>query len=222
MSRSTVIWTGTVPTPRASVHDRILQAAKHLFASKGYDNISTAAIARLAQTSESQLVKYFGSKDGLLEAIFNQIWQKITWDARHAMRGLESPGEKLTVLIEIALTAIGKDPAIKVLMLFEGRRVRKDGQMVMLDPGFLEFVRLTDDVLRQMRDAGEVRSDLHLEGVRSALMGALEGLLRDQLLARRVGYPARYSATDTREIFNVLMASLMVPRVSARNKRRRV
>lgn len=35
-------------------------------------------------------------------------------------------------------------------MLFAGRRVRKDGQMVMLDLGFLESVRLTDGV-RQLR-----------------------------------------------------------------------
>jgi hypothetical protein len=35
-------------------------------------------------------------------------------------------------------------------MLFAGR-VRKPEQMVMLDLGSLEFVRLTDDVLRQLR-----------------------------------------------------------------------
>src|SRR5688572_7518797 len=51
----------------ASSHDRILAAAKHLFATRGYESSSTVAIARAAGTSESQLMKHFGSKEGLLE-----------------------------------------------------------------------------------------------------------------------------------------------------------
>jgi len=59
------------PDRSASSHDRILMAAKQLFASRGYENTSTVAIARLAGTSESQLMKHFGSKEGLLEEIFD-------------------------------------------------------------------------------------------------------------------------------------------------------
>ena len=48
--------------PVLSSHDRILAAAKRLFASQGYEATSTMAIARLAGTSESQMMKHFGSK----------------------------------------------------------------------------------------------------------------------------------------------------------------
>ena len=58
-----------------SSRDRILQAGKRLFAQRGYENTSTIMIARAAHTSESQLVKHFGSKYGLLEAIFDLGWQ---------------------------------------------------------------------------------------------------------------------------------------------------
>ena len=34
----------------------------------------TASIAREAGSSESQLIRYFGGKAGLLEAIFNESW----------------------------------------------------------------------------------------------------------------------------------------------------
>ena len=43
------------PTFGASFHDRILQAAKSLFATKGYENTCTVAISRAAGSSESQL-----------------------------------------------------------------------------------------------------------------------------------------------------------------------
>lgn len=84
--------------------------------------------------------------------------------------------------------------------------------MVVLAPGFLEFIRTIDSILKEMRDAGQLRRDLHIEGIRSALMGLCEGLLRDQLLAQRVGYPARYSARQLREIVNAILPALTSPR----------
>src|SRR5208337_2344458 len=65
------------PYPPLSSRDRILFAAKRLFALNGYENTSTVAIAREAATSESQLMKHFGSKQGLLVAIFDRGWASI-------------------------------------------------------------------------------------------------------------------------------------------------
>ena len=44
----------------------------------GYENTSTVAIAREAGTSESQLMKHFGSKQGLLVAIFDRGWASMS------------------------------------------------------------------------------------------------------------------------------------------------
>src|ERR1700692_4254072 len=60
-----------------SFRNRLLVTAKTLFASLGYDNISTAVIARNAGTGESQLMKHFGGKAGLLETIFTEGWERI-------------------------------------------------------------------------------------------------------------------------------------------------
>ena len=53
---------------------RLLQAARSLFARNGFEQTSTSAIAREAGTSESQLVRYFGTKAGVLDAIFEEAW----------------------------------------------------------------------------------------------------------------------------------------------------
>jgi len=199
------------PTFGASSRDRILQSAKSLFAAKGYAKTSTVTIARTAGTSESQMMKHFGSKDGLLAAIFEESWQRINWSARQAIQNLTSPSEKLLVLSGVVMSALDRDPELKLLMLLEGRRFRKEGQMVSLAQGYLEFVRLTDDVLSEMRDAGLLRPGIHLQAMRSALMGALEGLMRDQLLARRVGFPAQYGAEELREAFRGVFNSFIRP-----------
>ena len=192
-----------------SSRDRILQAAKSLFASKGYDYTSTVAIARLAGTSESQLIKHFGSKEGLLEAIFEQSWQRINWGVRQSIRALDSPVDKFHALVDLTLTALTKDSELNVLLLLEGRRILKSGQMILLDQGFLEYVRMADGILREMQEAGQLRADVRVETVRSALMGAIEGLLRDKLLSERVDYPALHTTKQIREIFTLLMAAFM-------------
>src|SRR6266478_8449606 len=94
-----------------SSRDRILQAAKHLFARRGYENTSTVAVARAAGTSESQLMKHFGSKEGLLEAIFNAGWDEMSYTFS-AIHQLHAPTEKLEVILELILAALDRDPEL--------------------------------------------------------------------------------------------------------------
>jgi AcrR family transcriptional regulator len=180
--------------------ERILRAAKTLFADSGFENTSTMSIARLAQTSESQIVKHFGTKEGLLEAIFEDGWKHIA-QAFGAIEYLPSPGSKLQALVGLILTKLEEDAQLKQLFLFEGRRIRREGRMVLMTQGFLQLVRTADKLLKEMRDLGQLRSDLHLEGIRSALIGMLEGLLRDKMLASRIPYSASFNAEDIRKLF---------------------
>src|SRR5579859_7162581 len=89
-------------SPQVPVHQRILQAGKALFATRGYEKASTVAIARLAGTSESQLMKHFGSKEGLLEAIFDTSWERLSTHFA-ALQNMKSPREKLYSLLETFL-----------------------------------------------------------------------------------------------------------------------
>ncbi len=191
----------------ASSHDRILIAAKQLFASRGYENTSTVAIARQAGTSESQLMKHFGSKEGLLEAIFDDGWNTLTARVSE-LNSVASPRDRLRKLLELMLAAMERDPDLKKLMLLEGRRIRKEGQMVMITSGFLQFVRFLDGILADMRSAGQLRSDISNDALRSALMGMFEGMLRDQLLAQKTGFPSRVNAADLKHIFDIFIPAL--------------
>jgi AcrR family transcriptional regulator len=201
----------TTPSSR----DRILTSAKQLFASRGYENTSTVAIARQAGTSESQLMKHFGSKEGLLEAIFDQGWENMGYLIR-SIHDLTSPSEKLQVLLELVLNGLDRDRELKELLLLEGRRVRKEGRMVMLTQGYQGFVRVVDGILAEMKAAGQLRSDLDPQLVRSALMGMFEGMLRDQLLAQRVGYPAGYSSAQIRHFVDTVLSSFLNATAAAR------
>jgi TetR/AcrR family transcriptional repressor of uid operon len=194
----------------SSARERILAAAKHLFARDGFDNTSTIAVARAAGTSESQLMKHFGSKEGLLEAIFNAGWDEMsyTFSAIHQLR---APTEKLEVILELILAALDRDPELKELMLLEGRRIRKGGHVVLLTQGYLKFIGVLDAILLEMRAAGELRDDVSLDSIRSAMNSIFEGMLRDQVLASRMGYPAHFDRAELMHIFRIVLGAFLVP-----------
>lgn len=194
--------------PSESSRDRILHAGKHLFATRGYENTSTIAIARAAGTSESQLMKHFGSKDGLLEAIFEHGWQQM---AAHleAVRQMTGAMEKLTALLFGTMEALDRDPEMKELMLLESRRIRKQGNQVLLTAGFIEFMKLVDSILKDMRRDGQLRPELNPAALRSAIIGLTEGMMRDELLSQRMGYTSPFNSQDMRAVMTVLMPAMV-------------
>ena len=193
--------------PGASSRDRILSAAKQLFAARGYENTSTVAIARLAGTSESQLMKHFGSKEGLLEAIFDAGWQRLA-GALVSLRQIPSPVQRMGALLDATLAGMERDPELKKLMLLEGRRIRREGRMVLTTAGYLGFVGAIDEILAEMQKAGQLRKDINPQAVRSAFIGIFEGILRDQMLAEIDGFPSTASADDLRQLFGLMLPAL--------------
>ena len=192
-----------------SSRERLLRSAKKLFAAQGFEQVSTSEIARSAGSSESQLVKHFGGKQGLLEAIFSEAWDEIVALAQQAFERTASPVERLWVVAETFLTAVERDPEIQFLILMEGRRVRREGLRITLTEGFLRFVGLLDDILAEMSRAGLLRADVHPQAVRSTLMGVVEGLLRDRALASVAGYCAQYDLRQVPTIFHLVLGSFL-------------
>jgi len=192
-------------SPEASSHDRLIAVAKHLFSTSGYENTTTVAIAREAKTSESQLVKHFGSKEGLLEAVFEQGWGKL----RLQMAGLQTaqtPQRQLKMLMHMVAQLFSADPELRDLMLLEGRRIRREGKMIMLTRSYTEMVAFVDSLIQKAepRRASEYPPQL----IRSSLMGLFECLLRDIVLHERFGYPAGYSVADAEKFVSDLVDRL--------------
>jgi len=191
--------------PEASSHDRLIGVAKHLFSTSGYENTTTVAIAREARTSESQLVKHFGSKEGLLEAVFEQGWAELRMQMA-TLQTISSPQKQLKVLMHMVVQLFTEDPELRDLMLLEGRRIRREGKMIMLTRSYTEFVAFVDSVI-QRAQAGRP-SEYPAQLVRSSLIGMFEGVLRDFVLHERFGYPASYSLAEAEKFVSSLVDRL--------------
>ncbi len=197
----------TVKPSAPSSRERILFAGKSLFAQDGYENTSTVAIAREAGTSESQLMKHFGSKQGLLSAILERGWTSIMARVQALPAGAQ-PRERLFGMLEAIVIESENDLQLKKLMTLEARRVRKDSRDVLMGRSYQQYVDLMGTVLSDMRAAGQIRRDLNLGAVRSAFIGMIENLLRDQVAAERSELRAGYAFDDVRHLIEVLLLGL--------------
>ncbi|HUR82495.1 MAG TPA: TetR/AcrR family transcriptional regulator [Thermoanaerobaculia bacterium] len=164
---------------------RLLNAGKMLFARHGYEQTSTAAIAREAGSSESQLIRYFGGKAGLLEAIFNDSWSGLNMMVEPILAGTQHGRDGILSLLTMMVRALSRDLDIAFLFLFEGRRMRGHSPEVLLSKGFQEFMKHVSAQIERGREDGSFRKDLDPRVLCSAMFGGAEGMVRDRVLSQR-------------------------------------
>jgi AcrR family transcriptional regulator len=210
----------TKATPPFSSRDRILIAGKQLFARNGFENTSTVTIAREAGTSESQLMKHFGSKQGLLTAIFERGWESINERVRAAAHN-DAPTARLFGVLEAVVIELEDDPDLKDLMMLEAHRVRKDNHEVLVSRGLQHFAGTVEAILNDMRRQGQIRPNVNLDAVRAAFTGMMEGLIRDRVVAKRSEFRANYGFEDVKKVLEIMVAAFRgdgVPALKELNK----
>ncbi len=164
-----------------------MATAKAMFSTNGYDNTSTAELVREAGTSESQLIKHFGSKEGLLEAIFDEGWSKLDF-IFVAARVNTNPVQRLRMVFELVTEGFQNDPAMLELMLLEGRRIRKGQSDIMMTQGYTKFVDLVEQIIQEILSASGRPLEISAAAITSAMLGMTESMSRDLLLSRRAGW----------------------------------
>lgn len=187
---------------------RLMRTAKSLFAHNGYEATSTASIARGAMTSESQLVRYFGGKAGLLEAIFNRSWQALNPLIHEKVVGATSARQALLTVLEILMNQFENDQELAVIFLFEGRRIRGAEHEVFISKGFVKFNQLIRTLVQRGKAEGRIRPDLKDGALAAALIGAAEGMVRERLIAQRLGDEPPFEISDLAAVVDALLGGL--------------
>lgn len=196
------------PRPKVSPRERLLAAAKELFAENGYEATSTSSIARKAKTSESQLVRYFGGKAGLLEEIFNRSWTKLNQDIGSKVVAATTGRDAILVILETITDAFHKDEELGIIFLFEGRRIRGAEHEVFISEGFLSFRELLQKLIHRGLEDGSIKNRLPEAALVSALIGCAEGMIRDRLVVKRTGKLDSFSHEDTTKVFSAILEGL--------------
>lgn len=198
-----------LPAPEAaSSRERLLAAAKHLMAEEGYERVSTAAIAREAGTSESQLVRYFGTKAGLLEAVFNESWAPLNPRITQLVAASPTARDAVIKILSAMIGVFDHDRDMARLLFFESRRLRGDNGEIHLSKGFQDFAALVVQLIGRGQNDGSFSKALKPSVVTSALLGAGEGMIRDRLLAVSQRKPSPFPESQIRAVFEAIVSGL--------------
>jgi AcrR family transcriptional regulator len=191
-----------------SSRNRILVTARTLFASLGYDNTSTALIARNAGTSESQLMKHFGGKAGLLETIFTEGWDKINTNLSECLEAANDFNARLSCVPSVVSQSLDKDLELKTLVLLEGHRMRDAARRNPSQSGYARFIKLVDEAIAKGKTSGELPESISALTLRSAVIGIVEGGVREQVLATRANFPADYGPDELTKVVSSFLKVL--------------
>jgi AcrR family transcriptional regulator len=191
-----------------STKERLLASAKELFAQSGYELTSTAAIARHAGTSESQLVRHFGGKRGLLNAVFDDGWAALNAHLTKRLSKASDPIAAVETVLATIIESLHKDQHLAYLLLFEGRRIREPGLKLELSGGYQEFVALLLRLIRQAQKEELISGAIAPAALASALVGAAEGMIRDQMVAKLTGQPQPFSRSQVTTVFGRMLRAM--------------
>jgi AcrR family transcriptional regulator len=143
----------TRPRDSAATRQALLEAARDLFATAGYDATTVRAVAERAGVNQALLFRYFGNKEGLFaEAVLEQAMALLT----------DGPGDDLlerTLAAVLADAEHGPEPLMAVLRAAGSAKVAEDVRERLGSAYSAAFASLvdTDDP-----DDARVRADLLL------------------------------------------------------------
>ena len=99
--------------------DKILVAARAVFAEKGYSGTHVDEIANRAGVNKATLYYQIGAKDALYANVIHQVLGNIAHDIAEAVAKVDSPEEKLKAYINSISKAVDKNPELPPIMMRE-------------------------------------------------------------------------------------------------------
>jgi TetR/AcrR family transcriptional regulator, fatty acid metabolism regulator protein len=158
---------------------RIVEAAVHVFAHKGYHAARVGDIAAEAGVAHGLLYHYFSSKEELLETIFRETWTELLRALERVEKDVRPAREQLRQVAAILLRSWSRDPdLVRVLVREVVRTPELGGRVEEIGEGFAAIER----IIERGQRAGELRPDVDARLAGWIVYGALEEILTGWVL----------------------------------------
>jgi TetR/AcrR family transcriptional regulator, fatty acid metabolism regulator protein len=190
---------------------RIVEAAVHVFARKGYHAARVGDIAAEAGVAHGLLYHYFSSKEELLETIFRETWTELLRALERVEEDVRPAHEQLRQVAAILLRSWRRDPdLVRVLVREVVRTPELGGRVEEIGEGFAAIER----IIERGQRAGELRRDVDARLAGWIVYGALEEILTGWVLGTLPDGDEAVAEAE-RTIVEVLAGGLAARRVTA-------
>jgi TetR/AcrR family fatty acid metabolism transcriptional regulator len=172
---------------------RILEAAVHVFAARGFYNARVSDIAKEAGVADGTIYLYFKNKDDLLISLFEDRMEAILGRFRGELSRVPDAAGRLRRFIELHLGMVAEDPTLAEVLTVELRQSAKFMREYKA-PKFGEYLDLLGQTLELGRQTGEFRSDVDPAMLKRAVFGALDEVSMVWASSRRRPYELEAAA----------------------------
>jgi TetR/AcrR family fatty acid metabolism transcriptional regulator len=155
--------------------DRIMEAALHIFAKKGFQNATITEISKEAGVSEATIYEYFGTKEDLLFAIPEKISNETFEESSKVIPFIKGVEGKMRAMLLSYVQLYQSNPnysALVLLQLMSNKRFRQTPAHAAIRRS---AHRLLDCIRNGIAD-GTFKKDSNPYLIRSMLMGTIEHL----------------------------------------------
>lgn len=159
--------------PRAEREAEILEAARQVFAEKGYGAAAMTEIAARSGVVEGTVYSYFDSKRALLIAVMQAFYAELIADTERGLRAVRGTENRLRFVIRHHLETFTADMGLCRVIIREARP-----DLVLYDEAILDLNRrytgLALSVIEEGIEAGSLRREIIPSVIRDLIYGGIE------------------------------------------------
>jgi len=163
---------------------RILEAAVHVFARKGYFAARVADVAKKAGVADGTIYLYFRNKEDILVRLFDEVMSEHVQGAREALHALPTVEDRLLAIAERHLAVLGGNRDLAAVFQVELRQSTRF--MERFTASWLrDYFELLDEVIEEGQREGRLRRDVNRKLAAKMFFGALDETVTSWLLSER-------------------------------------
>lgn len=151
----------------------IMEAARTVFAEKGYADALISDIAERAGVVEGSIYRFFTNKRDLLVRVVEHWYEEMLARDEEQFAGVRGTWNRIRFIVHHHLSSIRKEPALSRLV-FQELRPDPDYRKTRLYQLNQAYTHRIIDVVREATSAGEFRGDVSTSLVRDMIYGCIE------------------------------------------------
>jgi len=159
------------PSSRRSIE--IVNAARTLFAEKGFDGTSISDIAGSVGVADGAIYKHFASKRALLFEVIRSFYEPVIELAGETVTGIPDVRLRLRYLIWLQLRAFAEEPDVCRLIIAEARPMHDYYESDVADLN-RRWTSLLVEVIKAGQSDGTFRPDVPATMIRDLVYGGIE------------------------------------------------
>jgi len=153
--------------------DEIVDAARTLFADKGFDGTSISDIAGSVGVADGAIYKHFASKRALLFEVIRSFYEPVIELAGETVTGIPDVRGRLRYLIWLQLRAFAEEPDVCRLIIAEARPMHDYYESEVADLN-RRWTSLLVEVVRDGQSDGTFLPDVPATMIRDLVYGGIE------------------------------------------------